>query len=94
MTYPPVTPRFPSWEMLAVALTTGDASVTFAAPGGRNIVTVISTGATFINFDAAAAGSVGATGFPLPANTPVTFYGPIKSVHCNSGTGTLVVYGA
>ena len=96
MSYQPVTPRFLSHEQASVAIATADAAATFADPEGRNYVVVVATAACFVNFDAPASAAAGATGFPLPANTPLVFYGPISSVHVIAAVagGVLVAYGA
>ena len=94
-THPPFTPRFRDFEVGSCAIAaSADNAVTFASPEARNFVVVVATVATFIMFDQASSGIANATGIPIPANTPVTFYGPIKSVHVQGGTGTLVVYAA
>lgn len=95
-TYPPVTPRFVSKELASVAIGATDAAATFANPDGRNYVVVVATAACFINFDAPATAVAGNSGFPLPANTPLVFYGPINAVHviATASGGVLVAYGA
>lgn len=100
--YTPVTNRFSAQQTLSVAIAGGGvaASVSFTLTGpnglGAGYVVVFSTVACFIAFNGAATNGAGASGIPIPANTPVPFWtAGVTSVGVNGATaGTLVVFGA
>ncbi|MBA3875582.1 MAG: hypothetical protein C0498_01375 [Anaerolinea sp.] len=98
MSYLRVSASYPAGEQVAVAIPGGGvgASLAFTTRGGVSQVTLIATVACFIRINGAAANAAGSTGFPLPANVPLTLTGQaITSIGVNGATaGTLCAWGA
>lgn len=86
-------PTYTAHQTQATAIGATDAAATFSGPQKK--VTLVATAACFINFDAAAVAAIGATGFPLAANVPQTFDGPISAIHVIAAAagGVLIAYG-
>lgn len=96
MSYAPVTPRYLSKEQIAVTLAGGgvSAAAVIGLTGGYSRVHITATVACFLAFGPTASNGAGATGYPLAANTPYVFDGPITELAFNGATaGTVAIIG-